>query len=368
MNGSLKKHILLITYTVLLFFSFKYLSLIWDFFNNIFLLLNPFIYGFILAYLINWPFSFLSSKIKDLKLFKNREKLSKIVSLILSYMFFFCLVSFIIIIIVPQLIMSTQSLVNNSAHYFKFFEETYKSILLKFNFGNWSLSDVIENFLSTQSQTVPQNIFTKAFGFVKNFTLIIYNFTIGIVASIYFLFNKEKLILQVKKLLFVSLPKKYYQLLRYIIGLSHDYFGRFIIGKLIDSVIIGFLCFIGTTLLCIPYAILISTVIGITNIIPFFGPFLGAIPSIMILFVISPVKAITFSIFILALQQIDGNIIGPRILGKSIGISGMFIMFSVVIGGGIFGVPGMLLGVPIFAVIYTVLSKLINNRYEKLKK
>lgn len=368
MDGALKKYILLITYTVLLFFSFKNLHLIWDFFNNILFLLNPFIYGFILAYLINWPFSFFNTKIKELKLFKNRDKLSKIVSLILSYIIFFCLVSFIIIIIVPQLIMSTQSLVNNSSHYFKFFEETYRSILLKFNFFNWNLSSAIENFLANQSYNVPHSIFTKAFSFVKDFTLIIYNFTIGIVASIYFLFNKEKLILQMKKLLFVSLNEKYYRFLKYIIGLSHEYFGRFIIGKIIDSVIIGFLCFIGTTLLKIPYAILISTVIGITNIIPFFGPFLGAIPSIMILFVISPVKSITFSIFILILQQIDGNIIGPRILGKSIGISGMFIMFSVVIGGGIFGVPGMLLGVPVFAVIYTVASKLINNRYENLKK
>ena len=144
--------------------------------------------------------------------------------------------------------------------------------------------------------------------------------------------------------------------------MSHNVFGKFIVGKIIDSLIIGILCFIGTSILAIPYALLISVVVGITNIIPFFGPFLGAIPSIFILIVIDPVKALWFAIFILILQQIDGNIIGPKILGNSVGISGIFIMFSVIIGGGLFGVPGMILGVPVFVVIYNIIGNAINKR------
>lgn len=334
----------------------------WSLICKFSLLLTPFIYGFILAYLINWPYKFINSKLKNVQIFNNNDKFCKTVSLVLSYIFFIGIFCFTIVILVPQLILSFQNLSSNSSHYFEFFETNYKSLLSKFNFGNWNLSNAIENFLSKQSLAIPQKFFTKAFDFVKNFAMIIYNWTIGVVASIYFLFNKEKLLRQLKKLAFVCLPNKYFDSLKYIINLSHDYFGKFIIGKLIDSLIIGILCFIGTTILNIPYALLISTVVGITNIIPFFGPFLGAIPCILILFVISPVKAITFAIFVFILQQIDGNIIGPRILGNTIGISGMFIMFSVIIGGGLFGIPGMILGVPIFAVIYSMISNSVNNK------
>ena len=149
--------------------------------------------------------------------------------------------------------------------------------------------------------------------------------------------------------------------------LTGNLFGKFIIGKIIDGMIIGVLCFIGTSLLNIPYSVLISVIVGVTNVIPFFGPFLGAVPCIFMLLIIDPWKAICFAIFILILQQIDGNIIGPKILGSSIGISGMFIMFSVIIGGGIWGIPGMVFGVPVFAVIYAIISKLVNEKFNKVK-
>lgn len=150
-----------------------------------------------------------------------------------------------------------------------------------------------------------------------------------------------------------------------ILNMSHNIFGKFMIGKIIDSFIIGLLCFLGTRLLNIPYSLLISVIVGITNIIPFFGPFLGAIPCILILLVIDPIKALWFSIFILILQQIDGNIIGPKILGNSIGISAIFIMFSVIVGGGLFGVLGMILGVPVFVVLYNLISTFINKKEKR---
>lgn len=360
--NALKKYIILITYSLGLFFVFKNFDIIWTFLCKFSLLLTPFIYGFVLAYIINWPYKFIKFRLKKFNLFYNNDNLCKITSLLLAYILFISIFCFTIVILVPQLIVSFQTLSNNASHYLNLFETTYKSLLSKFNFGNWNLSDVIEKFLANKSSVIPQGIFTKAFDFVKNFAIIIYNWTIGIIASIYFLFNKEKLLKQVKKLIFVLLPNKYYEFFKYVVNLSHEYFGKFIIGKVIDSLIIGILCFLGTTILDIPYSLLVSTVVGITNIIPFFGPFLGAIPCILILLVISPVKSITFAIFVLILQQIDGNIIGPRILGNTIGISGMFIMFSVIIGGGLFGIAGMILGVPVFAVIYTVLSKVVNTK------
>lgn len=366
-NNTFKKYIIISTYILILFFALKNFSFIWETVCKILFLLTPFLYGFILAYLINWPYQFIESRFKKVTFFKKQLKFNKILSLVLAYIFFFGILIFTIMIIIPQLILSIQNLVSNSSHYFNLFEDTYRSILSKFNFGGWSLSDVVENFLAAQNESIPQSVFEKAFSFVKNFTLIIYNWTIGFVASIYFIFNKEKLLNQVKKILFVCLPNKYFENFKYLIKLSHNYFGKFIMGKLLDSLIIGILCFIGVSILKIPYAILISTIIGITNLIPFFGPFLGAFPCTLMLFVISPVNAVTFAIFIFILQQIDGNIIGPRILGSSIGISGLFIMFSVILGGGLFGVIGMLLGVPIFAVIYTIISNLIETKIKNKK-
>lgn len=360
--STLKKYIILITYTLTLYFAFKNTNAIWAGLCKILSIAMPFVYGFILAYLINWPHNFFTKILKKSQTFYNNKKLCKIVSLVLSYMAVIGILGFAVVIVIPQLVASFQHLSANAAHYFNLFESTYNSLLSKLNFSPWNITEIVEHFLSNQSMILPQSIFAKAFDFVKNFALNIYNWAIGFVASIYFLANKESLLKQVKKLFLVCLSQKYYEFFKYIINLSHEYFGKFIIGKLIDSFIVGVLCFAGTTILKIPYALLISTVVGITNIIPFFGPFLGAIPCVLILFVISPVKAITFTIFVLILQQIDGNVIGPKILGNTIGISGLFIMFSVIIGGGLFGVTGMLLGVPVFAVIYTVVSKIVNGK------
>ena len=177
------------------------------------------------------------------------------------------------------------------------------------------------------------------------------------VISIYLIGSKEKLINQLRILAYTYIPQKFTGKVFRIINLTHENFGKFLAGKFIDSIIIGILCFIGVSILKIPYALLISVIVGITNIIPFFGPFMGAIPCIIMLLIIDHIKAVWFTIFIFVLQQIDANIIGPKVLGNTVGISGMWIMFSVIVGGGLFGVTGMILGVPVFAVIYTIISE-----------
>lgn len=144
-----------------------------------------------------------------------------------------------------------------------------------------------------------------------------------------------------------------------------DTFIGFISGKIVDSIIIGLICFIGTSLLKIPYALLVSVIVGITNIIPFFGPYLGAIPSAILILMISPIKCITFIIFILVLQQVDGNFIGPKILGESTGLSGFWVIFSITIFGGLFGILGMVIGVPFFAVVYAMTRRVIDRMLRK---
>ena len=246
---------------------------------------------------------------------------------------------------------------NNYISSFKsFIKETVSILHIKNLTQIDSLTEKIIALLSNEGFII------KVFDFMKNFAMVTYNWVIGIIISFYFMFNKDDLLFKLKKLLKVCVNQRIYKNVVDVLNMSHNVFGKFIIGKIIDSLIIGVLCFIGTSILTIPYSLLISVIVGATNIIPFFGPFLGAIPCIIILLVINPIKALWFAIFILILQQIDGNIIGPKILGSSIGISAIFIMFSVILGGGMFGVPGMILGVPVFVVLYNLVATFVNKR------
>ena len=190
---------------------------------------------------------------------------------------------------------------------------------------------------------------------------------IGIIVSFYILGNKEKLNIQAQKIVYALSPKKYIENISNIYHLSSDIFGKYIIGTLIDSLIVGILCFVGMAIFKMPYALLISVIVGVTNIIPFFGPFIGGIPSFLILFIIEPIQALWFALFIFVLQQVDGNILKPKIIGNSIGLSGLWVMFSVIIGGGLFGISGMILGVPLFAVVYLIISDVIHKRLKDKK-
>lgn len=193
----------------------------------------------------------------------------------------------------------------------------------------------------------------------------LWNIIIGVIISIYVLYNKEIHAGQAKKIIFALFNTKTANQLIKDVRFTSDTFIGFISGKIVDSIIIGFICFAGTTLLKMPYALLISVIIGVTNVIPFFGPYLGAVPSTVLILMVNPVQAIYFVIFILILQQIDGNLIGPKILGQSTGLSGFWVIFSITIFGGILGVPGMIIGVPFFAVLYAMIRRITNHMLER---
>ena len=193
----------------------------------------------------------------------------------------------------------------------------------------------------------------------------LYNLIIGIIVSAYILGNLEKCAAGAKRLLYSVFTVEAAEKLREGVAFTDRTFMGFITGKLLDSAIVGLICYIVCAVIKMPYALLVSVIVGVTNIIPFFGPLIGAIPSAIIILMVSPIKCLIFVIFVIVLQQVDGNIIGPKILGNTTGINGFWIMFSIILGAGLFSFWGMLLGVPVFVVIYTLLDKLVSRKLRR---
>ena len=368
-DKNIKIGIILISYAMILYFALSNLGWIYGVLGNIGIIVAPFLYGFVIAYLLNSPFEFFRKKVfinLDKTKFKN---LKNMLSLVMTYIVAFGVISILMVVIVPQLISSVNQLINNFSEYLNSLEILILETSYKFKVN----PEIINHFRKTILDSLNNFdefvnvVFPHIFNFTKSFTSGLYNWIIGIIVSIYYLASKEKLLDQLNKLCYSVIPDKFLSKFLEISHLTNSKFGQFIVGKLLDSLVIGILCFLGMSILNIPYAVLISVIVGCTNVIPFFGPFIGAIPSAFILLIVDPIKAFWFIIFIFVLQQLDGNVIGPKIIGDSIGISGIWIMFSVIIGGGLFGVVGMIVGVPIFAVIYSLVSDFVNKRLENSK-
>ena len=191
------------------------------------------------------------------------------------------------------------------------------------------------------------------------------NLLVGVIVSVYFMATKERCAAHARKITYsLFAGDQVYWIFRGANKADHIFSG-FVRGKLLDSLIIGILCFIGCSILNMPYTPLVSVFVGVTNIIPFFGPFLGAIPSFFLILLVDPIKSLYFLLFVLALQQLDGNFIGPKILGSSIGISALWILFSIVVGGDLFGIVGMVVGVPVFATLYGLAQEFVHYALDK---
>ena len=191
------------------------------------------------------------------------------------------------------------------------------------------------------------------------------NIVVALIICVYILNSKEVFGAQYRKFVLANFKKEKADAIFELGTLCNQTFGGFISGKIIDSAIIGLLCFIAMTVLKLPMTMLISVVVGVTNVIPFFGPFIGAIPSIILLLIVDPIAAVKFGIMVLILQQLDGNIIGPKILGKTTKLASFWVMFAIIVGGGLFGFVGMILGVPVFAIIYTYMCRGVNGKLKK---
>ena len=222
-------------------------------------------------------------------------------------------------------------------------------------------NNYLNNSIIPQMESLVKTVSLSFISVLKS----LWNLLIGLVISIYVLFSKETFAGQSKKIAYALFTtKNANQIISDTRFVSETFIG-FISGKIIDSFIIGCICFAGTNILQLPYPLLISVIVGVTNIIPFFGPYLGAIPCVLLIFMENPLQSLYFTIFIILLQQLDGNVIGPKILGQSTGLSGFWVIFSITIFGGWLGVPGMIIGVPFFAVIYAMIKRYTEKKLKK---
>ena len=327
-------------------------------FGDVLDVLTPFLVGMALAYLLNAPTVFLERKVF------HRFRYKRIFAITGSYLFAAAIVMVLMILVLPQVIQSVISLINNSNTYLANFSALLETLMVEYPEGSeiWnrlfvSYQDIFENV---------SNFLLDRFPEIFNFGLAIGNGLVSaitaLISSIYMLFGKERLLGQMRRFIYAVFPKETAVWILSVCDRANGIFSGFIIGKIIDSAIIGVLCFLLCTILRIPLAMLVGVVVGFTNIIPFFGPFIGAIPCIMVLLIVDPWAALRFGILILALQQFDGNILGPRILGDSTGLSAIWVLVAIVVGGGLFGFPGMLVGVPSFAVLYALTRDWVDKR------
>ena len=369
---------LVILYTTVLIFFFINISSVIKVLDTIFKVLAPIMYGLVLAYLLNYPYKLFKDHAFK-KMGEKRAWLKKVkapLALILTYIIVFGVVAFLVSTLIPEISSSVTTLIDNIPVYERTLKAAADNVVdFVYKLSGYNLyemasfSNVVALITGKDTTEFIKNVATDyiptAFSTVLGIGTGLYNWGLGIIISIYLLSSKEKLLRQFKIVIVAYTPEKFHTRLFKIGEVFNNKCGKFIVGKIIDSSIIGVMCFIGLSIFNFHYPLLISVVIGVFNLIPFFGPVIGAIPTTFLLLIINPMEALGFLVFLIVLQQFDGNILGPKILGESVGISGFWIMVSVIIGGGLFGIPGMLLGVPIFAAIYALVEEGAKLRLKK---
>lgn len=367
-----------IVFGVLFFFFVFRMDAILGFLGKISSILFPVIFGAAIAYLINPLVTICDKYLRQFfSICRIPGKLSRFLAKAISITV--CLgllitgVSMLCSMVVPELYSSIVKLAGDFQGYvdtiYKFINEHLQNNPELLSYARELLNGFttfVTNWVTNELILQVQTIISKLSVGLSWVVTLVSNLVISIIISVYLLVSKDRFIGQLKKLLYVFFKPEKANVALSIFRQVNKIFGGFISGKIIDSIIIGILCFIGVNILEMPYPLLISVIVGVTNVIPFFGPYIGAIPSAFLVLLIDPGKCLIFIIFILVLQQLDGNVIGPAILGDSTGLSPFWVVVSILVGGGLFGFLGMLLGVPTFAVIY-FLIKTFSEYYLKKK-
>lgn len=342
-------------------------------------ILQPIILGLVFAYLLNPLVTIIENQV--IKMFekkaKNREKLRKVsrsIGIAGSLLVAFAVVILLLNMVIPELYRSIRDLIMGLPHQINNAIDFLESEKIHDTAFSGTIKSVLENGAEAFQMWLKTDLLTRinqmmSFVTVGVFSVVetLFDIAVGVIVSVYVLNSKEKFTGQCKKITYALLSRERANLMLQITRKSHKIFGGFVIGKIIDSIIIGILCFIGLSILDIPYTLLVSVIVGVTNVVPFFGPYIGAIPSAILILLSEPIKGIYFVIFILVLQQFDGNILGPKILGDSTGLSAFWVVFSILLGGGLFGFVGMIMGVPTFAVFYYLVSMFIEQKLERKK-
>lgn len=329
--------------------------------------LMPFIFGIIFAFIVAPLRRFVEERaLADVQWKKQTKRRIAVTAamlvLLAGIVIFFA-------ILIPQLASSLSVFIAS----FDGYVQTMRKLIEQVNAGAPEIAQFLSNGISllgeqlTRWLTGAQGGLAQILSYSISVARGILNFFIGVIITMYILLDEEKFILQIKKFIYGVFDQDRADNMMHIMNLTAKTFNNFIFGKFVDSLIIGLICYICVSLMKMPYAPLIAFVVGVTNMIPVFGPFIGAVPSTLILLIIDPILALEFMVFILILQQIDGNIIGPHILSDAVGLPTLWVMFAIIVGGAMFGVVGMFIGIPIFSVIYTLTEDWVHRRLKEKK-
>lgn len=350
---------------IVLVFAFIYIKEIWQFITFIIKIFMPFIIGLAIAFVINVLMNTIEKK--WLKKWNTKSNIKRVISLLLSIILVISFIIFLLLLIIPNL----QNTIALFADSIPIYSQNLENIL-----NNWQIdtnivteiNDILNTLGDNLAEYIKNNsnqVLETTLGIASNVVTGFINITIGFVFAIYFLAQKERIASQFSKLMAAYIPQKRIDKINKIAALANKIFSHFVSGQCLEAIIIGILCFIGMVLLRLPYAPTISVLIGFTALIPVFGSLIGTIFGAFLIFMISPIQAIIFVMFIIILQQIEGNLIYPKVVGKSVGLPGIWVLVAVTVGASINGVLGMLLSVPICSIIYSIVATNVKYRLEE---
>lgn len=368
-NVILKYVIIAIIITLLLVLAMFSWNTVKTVFSTVIKIFEPIIWGAVIAFIMN-PIMMSTEKFCMRFIFRKKPhpKISRALGVVVATLVFIAVILAIILSVIPEIISNIPGIYDGIRYELLPYIQERTNKLLE---DNPSIQGIVNDQLSSLGTTlqgiisslVPRltNFLTSLFDFANS----VKNFVFGIIIAIYFLLSKESLQTQAKKFIVANFKEDTYHWIFNFTSNTNSALLNFIYGKIIDSIIIGILCCVGLIVLRMPYVMIISIIIGITNIIPIFGPFIGAVPAAILILIAEPRKVIWFIIFIIALQQLDGNIIGPKILGSKIGLSPFWMLFSIIIFGSMFGIVGMIVGVPLFAVAYDLIRAYVDTKLKE---
>ncbi|MGN1012345.1 MAG: AI-2E family transporter [Clostridia bacterium] len=385
-SKNIKKILVIITYTILLCFACIKFDIVLKALSYILNLLKPFIFGFCIAFILNIPLSkiegMLTRKNKKGKIKKNSDKREKMVesenkktngklrllSIVLSLLIFIGIIFLTLFLVIPEFINTISIFKDSIPTAFNTCKEWLENVMSnnpqvieKINEFKPDWQQLDEN-VTTWIKSTATGIIGVSIDFVISFFSGVINFFMGVIFAVYMLMQKEKLVYQFKKLFRAYIPEEKCNSLFHIGQITNDTFKKFFGGQFIEAILLGILCFIGMTIFRMPYALTISVLVGVTALIPVFGAFFGTAIGAILILAVDPMQAVWFVVYIIVLQQIDGNFIYPKVVGDSVGLPGIWVMLAVLVGGNSMGIIGMLIGVPIASVIYKLVKEYVNSK------
>ncbi|MGI5966261.1 AI-2E family transporter [Anaerotruncus rubiinfantis] len=368
-SQKIKGYCMVSAFTVVLYLGLSNLHRLSGLLSTVIGLLTPFIIGLVIAFILDGVVMTFEKLFKGLAHHQNKKLrgLARPLSILCTYLLMAAGISVLVTVVVPQLATSLTQLGNSIPGYLISLQQIAERLSLELNLDQAVWDEISQWFNTLVGQMlafIPQllKMVPQMLDLLASVGGGVFNFVIGLIVSIYLLLSKEKLLSQLSRLNRAFLPEKASGTVAETAKIASQTFSNYVTGQLLDALIVGVVSVIGLTIFRFPYAMLIGVVMGITNVIPFFGPFIGAVPGVIIIFMVSPVRALWYILFVVVVQQIDGNILAPRIIGNSVGLSPIWVLFAVTVGGGLFGVPGMVLGTPVFAIVYILIGRATRKR------